>query len=224
MGNQADWSAIRLSLEVALWATLLTLPPSVLLGYVLSRRRFVGRTLVEWCVHLPLVLPPTVTGYLLLVIFGKRGLVGSWIWEIAGVSIAFTFWGAVLASAVVSLPLFVRPIRLGFDQIDRRLEMAARTLGAGPWSTFWRISLPLSWRGIVAGGILGFARSLGEFGATILLAGNIVGETQTIPLAIYARSQLPGGMEGCGTLVLASLALSGFALLMGERLQREAPW
>ncbi len=180
-----EWHALRLSFQVAACAALLGLPPAVAIGYGLARSSLRGKWLVEVLVNVPLVLPPVVVGYLLLVCFSPHGPLGSILLAWFGVKIVFTWWAAVLASVVVSFPLMVRAIRLAFQAVDPRLEMAARSLGAGPLRSFWTVSLPLAHRGLIAGCVLGFARSLGEFGATIMVAGNIEGQTRTIPLAIY---------------------------------------
>ena len=217
--TRAEWSAIRLSLWVACWAVVISVPPGVALGYWLARRQFPGKAAVETLVNLPLVLPPVVTGYLLLVAFGNRG----WIGGMLGVPIAFTWRAAALASAVVSFPLMVRAIRLAFEGVDARLEHAARTLGAGPLDAFWTVSVPLARNGIVAGSVLAFARSLGEFGATIMFAGNVEGETRTVPVAIYTLINQPGGVERSWRLVAISIAIAGAALVFSEVLQRRGP-
>src|SRR5262245_26842899 len=178
--TSGEWSAVWLSIKVALTATVASLPLGIAAGYFLARRRFPGKSLVETALNLPLVLPPVVTGYLLLVLLGRRGLVGQHLEDWFGLHVVFTWKGAAIASAVMAFPLMVRTIRLAFTQLDTRLELAARTLGAGACETFWRVSFPLARRGIIAGAVLAFARSLGEFGATVMIAGNIPGETQTI--------------------------------------------
>jgi len=216
----AEWSAVRLSLLVAITATLASLPAGIGLAYLLARRAFPGKTLVETTLSLPLVLPPVVTGYLLLIVFGRRGPVGSWLADGLGIALVFTWEGAALASAVMAFPLMVRSVRIAFAGVDTRLELAARTLGAGPVETFFRISLPLARRGVIAGAVLAFARSLGEFGATIMIAGNIPGETQTIPLYIYSQANAPGGMEECLRLVIASVVIAAAALAVSEYLER----
>jgi molybdate transport system permease protein len=216
----AEWSAVRLSLQVALTATLLSLPLGIVLGRLLARSRFPGKILVETVINLPLVLPPVVTGYFLLVVFGRRGLLGRWLEESIGLQIAFTWKGAALASAVMAFPLLVRAIRLAFAGVDMRLEEAARTLGAGPLETFWRISLPLARRGVIAGAVLAFARSLGEFGATLMLAGNTPYQTQTLPLYIYEQASTPGGLEQSARLVVVAFVLAAGALAVAEWLER----
>lgn len=215
-----EWTAVRLSLQVSVLAVAATLPLGLALGYVLARRVFVGKWLVELLVNLPLVLPPVVTGYLLLVMFGTKGIIGGFLQRKLGVEIAFTWLGAVLASAVMSFPLLVRAIRISMQGVDPRLEQAARSLGAGWWRTFVTILLPLSARGVLAGCVLAFARSLGEFGATIMLAANIEGQTQTIPLAIYSLVNQPGGMQESWRLVGMSILLSAAALAASEWLER----
>lgn len=219
MLTPAEWQAVRLSLVVSTVAVLVIMPIAILLGRTLARGRFRGKALVEAAVNLPLVLPPVVTGYLLLVLLGDRGLMGEWLHQSFGISIAFTTTGAVVAAAVVSFPLFVRPIRLAMEAIDPRLEGAARSLGAGPIRTFFVISLPLAWRGVLAGAVLAFARGLGEFGATIILAGNIAGRTRTIPLAVYSALQEPGGESTSGRLVVVAVILSFASLAVAEALQ-----
>jgi molybdate transport system permease protein len=215
-----EWGAVRLSLLVACTATLASLPFGIALGRLLARRSFWGKSLVETIVNLPLVLPPVVTGYLLLVLLGRKGLIGQYLDRWFGIAIAFNWKGAALASAVMAFPLMVRSIRLSFSTVDQRLEEAARTLGAGPWETFFRVSLPLAGRGIVAGAVLAFARCLGEFGATIMLAGNIPGETQTMSLYIYSQANTPGGMEQSQRLVIAAILIAAVALVLSEWLER----
>lgn len=215
-----EWYALRLSFQVATCAALFSLPFAVATGYFLARYSFRGRWLVEVLVNVPLVLPPVVIGYLLLVCFSPRGPVGSILADWFGVKLVFTWWGAVLASVVVSFPLMVRAIRLTFQGIDPRLEMAARSLGAGPLRTFLTVTLPLGRRGMIAGCVLGFARSLGEFGATIMVAGNIEGQTRTIPLAIYSLANQPGGMERSWRLVGLAVVLACVALAVSEWLER----
>jgi molybdate transport system permease protein len=217
--NAADWMAVWLSLQVATCAVLGMLPFAVGLGYMLARWPYRGRWVLETVVNLPLVLPPVVTGWLLLVLLSPRGGVGKWL-DAIGVRVVFTWQAAALAAGVVSLPLMTRAARLGFESIDPRLEQAARGLGAGRWRTFFAISLPLARGGVVAGAALGFARALGEFGATIMVAGDIPGETRTLPLAIFSRANQPGGLETSWPLVLVSIALAFGALAVSEWLQR----
>jgi molybdate transport system permease protein len=218
--SSEEWSAIGLSLLIAISATVFSLPFGIALGRVLARRDFYGKALVETMLNLPLVLPPVVTGYLLLVLFGRRGWIGSWLDEWFGIEIVFTWKAAALAAAIMAFPLMVRSIRLAFSAVDDRLENAARTLGAGPWETFFRVSLPLARRGIIAGCVLAFARSLGEFGATIMIAGNIPGQTQTIPLFVYDALNSPGGEERCFRLIVVSIILAAAALAFSEYLER----
>jgi molybdate transport system permease protein len=215
-----EWSAARLSLLVATTATLTSLPVGVVLGRMLARRQFFGKSAVETVLTLPLVLPPVVTGYLLLIAFGQRGYVGHILDHWFGIRIVFTWKGAALASAVMAFPLMVRSIRVAIAGVDVRLEQAARTLGAGPVKTFFRVTLPLARRGIIAGSVLAFARSLGEFGATVMIAGNIPGETQTVPLFIYSAINAPGGIEASSRLVVVSIILAAGALIMAEWLER----
>ncbi len=219
MLSSEEWSIVLLSLQVAGASLGLLLVPGIALGWVLSRCHFPGKTLLDMLVHLPLVLPPVVTGYLLLLLLGRRGALGGWLHEI-GLDLAFTWKGAALAAAVMALPLLVRAVRLGLDLADRRLEDAARTLGASPWRVLLTITLPLTAPAILAGLVLAFARSLGEFGATITLAGNIPGESRTLPVAIWSLTQTPDGDGPALRLVLLSLALSLLALGGSEWLQR----
>ncbi len=216
-----EWTAVLLSIKVASVAMVVSLPFGIALGYLLARRRFVGKSIIETAVNLPLVLPPVVTGYLLLVALGRRGAIGQYLDEWFGVHLVFSWQGAAVASAVMAFPLMVRTIRVAFAGIDTRLETAARSLGAGPFETFRRISVPLARRGIIAGAVLAFARSLGEFGATVMIAGNIPGETQTIPLLIYSASNSPGGIEQSGRLVLACVVIAVAALGFAEWLERK---
>ena len=217
-----EWQAVRLSLLVAAVATAATLPPGVLLGWVLARRGFRGKWLVETLVTLPLVLPPVVVGYGLLVTFGARGPVGGWLENTLGVRVVFTWVGAALAAGVVSFPLVVRSARVAFAGVDPLLEQAARNLGATRVETFRRVTLPLAFRGVIAGGVLAFARALGEFGATIMIAGNIPGRTRTIPLFVYTMLQSPGGGARATRIVVISVLLAAAALLVSEWLDRRA--
>lgn len=215
-------AAIRLSLRVAFWATLCSLPLGVATALVLARgRRLWGRSLLNAIVHLPLVMPPVVTGYLLLLLFGRRGPIGHFLANF-GIVFAFRWTGAALACAVMGFPLMVRSIRLSFDAIDRRLEDAAATLGAGPLWVFATVTLPLALPGIIAGMVLAFARGMGEFGATITFVSNIPGETQTLPLAIYTLLEVPGGDLAAFRLTLVSIAISLLALLLSELLIERA--
>jgi molybdate transport system permease protein len=210
-----DLSAVRLSLLVATSATIFALPFGFAAAYFLAFSRFPGKAIVEGLINLPLVLPPVVIGYLLLLLFGRHGWAGSLL-AVFDIRIIFTLKGAVIASMVVGFPLLVRSIRLGLEHIDRQLLQASRTLGAKWWDTLLTITIPLSARAILAGMTLMFARSLGEFGATIILAGNIPGVTQTIPLAIYQYTSTPGGDQMALSLCLVSILLSFTVLLAGE--------
>ncbi len=222
MLSNAEWAVVALSLKVSLVAVLLTLPVAYALAWVLARRRFPGRLLLDALVHLPLVVPPVVTGWLLLIVFGRNGPVGAWLEQMLGVTLVFRWTGAALAAAVMALPLMVRAIRLSIEAVDRRLVGAARTLGATKWRAFATITLPLSLPGIAAGAMLGFARSLGEFGATITFASNIAGETRTLPLAIYSGLQLPGAEDQIARLAVISILLSLVALIVSEVLVRRS--
>jgi molybdate transport system permease protein len=215
-----ELQAIALSLQVAFWATLLSLPLGLLAAYALARWRFPGHALLNGLVHLPLILPPVVTGYLLLLTFGRQGPVGGFLEAVFGITLAFRWTGAALAAAVMAFPLMVRAIRLSLDAVDPRLEAAAGTLGAAPPWVFLTVTLPLCLPGIVAGAILAFAKALGEFGATITFVANIPGETQTIPSAIYALLQVPGGDGAAWRLVVISILIAMGALLASELLAR----
>jgi molybdate transport system permease protein len=218
--SQAETEALLLSLKVACWAVACSLPFGVLLAWVLSRLDFPGKSLLDGLLHLPLVLPPVVIGYLLLVALGRNGWLGKLLYENFGVSLAFTWKGAVAASAVMAFPLLVRMVRLSLDAVDGRLEMVARTLGAGPWRVFFTVTLPLSIPGIIAGMVLAFARSLGEFGATITLVSNIPGQTQTLPLALYTMTQVPHGEAAAMRLCLIAVALALLALILAGWLEK----
>ncbi|HEY0525372.1 MAG TPA: molybdate ABC transporter permease subunit [Stellaceae bacterium] len=215
-----ETDAIRLSLRVAVWATLCSLPPGVAVALLLARGRFWGKGLLDGFVHLPLVLPPVVTGYALLLLFGRRGPLGRLLIETVGLVFAFRWTGAALASAVMGFPLMVRAIRLSIEAVDRKLEQAAGTLGASPAWTFLVVTLPLILPGILAGAMLAFAKSLGEFGATITFVSNIPGETRTLSAAIYTLTQVPGGDAAALRLAAVSVAISMAALLLSELLAR----
>jgi len=217
-----ELTAIRLSLRVAFWAMLWSLPVGVGVALLLARSRFWGKSLLNAIVHLPLVMPPVVTGYLLLLLFGRKGPLGRLLAESFGIVFAFRWTGAALACAIMGFPLMVRSIRLSLEAVDRGLESAAGTLGANRLWVFLTITLPLIVPGILAGMILSFARSFGEFGATITFVSNIPGETQTLPTAIYTFTQTPGGDLGALRLTLVSIAISMTALLVSELLAREA--
>lgn len=220
--SHAEWQVVALSLRVSLVAMLVTLPVAFGLAWVLARKRFAGKIVLDALVHLPLVLPPVVTGWLLLLLFGMNGPAGGFLADAFGLTLMFQWTGATLAAAVMALPLMVRAMRLSLEAIDRKLEGAARTLGAGPWRTFFAITLPLASPGIVAGMVLGFARSIGEFGATITFVSNIPGETRTLPLAIYTSLQVPGSEAAVTRLALISVALSLGALVISEVLARRS--
>jgi len=215
-------TAIVLSLKVALTASLVSLPFGVAVAWLLARRRFPGKALLDAVVHLPLVLPPVVMGYALLMTLGTQGVVGGFLQQHFGIVFAFRWTGAALACAVMGFPLMVRAIRLSLENTDRRLEQAASTLGAGPWRVFFTITLPLAWPGLVAGMVLAFAKALGEFGATITFVSNIPGETQTLSSAIYGLMQVPGGESGIWRLAAVAVAISLGALLFSEWLVRRA--
>lgn len=221
MLTAAEWEAVRLTLLVASVAVIGSLPLGILAGWLLARRSFPGKFLLDAAINLPLVLPPVVTGYLLLVTFGRHGLLGGVLENTLGLRFVFDWKGAALASAVVGFPLLVRPIRLAFAAVDERLVQAARSLGAGPVDAFWTIMLPLARPGILSGCVLAFARSMGEFGATIMIAGNIPGRTRTIPLLIYSELDAPGGMEASLRLVVVSVVIAAGALLVGEFFDRQ---
>ena len=215
-----EWDVMTLSLRVGFFCVLLSLPPGVLLGWLLARGRFRGKILLDSLCHLPLVLPPVVTGYLLLILFGRRGVVGGFLERVVGIQIAFTWKGVVLASAIVGFPLMLRAVRLAIEGVDPRLEHVARTLGAGPLTAFCTVTLRLAFPGLLVGSLLMFARSLGEFGATIIFASNIAGETRTIPLAIFTYLNQPGGEAATARLAAISIALSLVALIAGEWVSR----
>lgn len=217
-----EWEIVRLSLKVSAVAVAITLPPAFGLAWLLARGRFPGKLLLDGMIHLPLVLPPVVTGWMLLLAFGNNGPAGRWFAEWLGITFMFRWTGAALAAAVMALPLMVRAIRLSIEAVDRRLESAARTLGANPFRTFWTITLPLSFPGLLAGAVLGFARSIGEFGATITFVSNIPGETRTLPIAIYTALQVPGGETVVTRLAVISVILSLAALVVSEALARRA--
>lgn len=217
-----EMTAIELSLRVASVAVLASLPVAILVAYVLSRATFRGKIILDGLVHMPLVLPPVVTGYVLLILFGRRGPLGAFLEQTLGIVLSFRWTGAALAAAVMSFPLMVRAIRLAMDSIDRRSEAAAATLGASPVWVFATVTLPLAVPGIVAGTVLAFAKALGEFGATITFVSNIPGETQTIPAAIYSYTQTPNGDAGALRLSLVAVALAFAALIASELLIRRS--
>ncbi len=215
-----DWQVVVLSLKVSGVAILADLPIAFALAWLLGRKHFPGKVLLDAVVHLPLVLPPVVTGWVLLLTFGGNAPIGRFMMDTFGFGFIFRWTGAALAAAIMALPLMVRAIRLSLEAVDRRLESAARTLGAGPWRTFATITLPLCANGVAAALVLGLARSIGEFGATITFASNIPGETRTLPLAIYSALQVPGSEWQVARLAMLSVLLSVVALLLSEWLAR----
>lgn len=214
--SDAEWVAIGLSAKVAFLSCFTALPFALMLGYGLARHRFYGKSLVEGLLHLPLVMPPVTTGYLLLLVLGTRGVVGSWLYQRLGIRLPFNFAAAVIASTVVAFPLLVRSIRIAMELGQRGMEEASMTLGAGPLRTFFQVTMPLALPGIVSGLILAFARSLGEFGATITFAGNIEGETRTLPLAIFNAMQVPGNDATTLRLVMISVVIAFGAMVISE--------
>jgi molybdate transport system permease protein len=220
--SNEEWTAILLSLRVSIVAMLASLPFGILVALLLARGRFWGKSVLNGVVHLPLVLPPVVTGFLLLILFGRRGPIGSLLGEYFGIVLSFRWTGAALACAIMAFPLMVRSIRLSIEAVDRKLEEAAGTLGAGPVWVFLTITLPLTLPGIIAGMILSFAKAMGEFGATITFVSNIPGETQTLSAAIYTFTQVPGGDAGALRLTLVAVVISMAALLASEFLARLA--
>ena len=218
--SPSEWDAVRLSVRVSIWATVASLPFGILIAYLLARKKFRGKAVLNGFVHLPLILPPVVTGYLLLLTFGRRGPVGSFLEQYFGIVFSFRWTGAALACGVMAFPLMVRAIRLSIESVDRRLEAAAGTLGANPLWVFATVTLPLILPGIIAGMILAFAKAMGEFGATITFVSNIPGETQTLPSAIYTFTQVPGGNAGAMRLTLVSIVIAMTALVASEALAR----
>jgi molybdate transport system permease protein len=217
-----EWTAVALSLRIAFVATLVALPFGLAVAWLLARKEFWGKTLLDGIVHLPLVLPPVVTGYLLLISFGRRGPIGAFLAETFGIVFSFRWTGAALACGIMGFPLLVRPMRISLEAIDRRLEDAAATLGASRVWTFLTVTLPLALPGIIAGMVLCFAKALGEFGATITFVSNIPGETQTISAAIYSYLQVPGGDAAASRLVIVAIAIALLALVASEWLARRA--
>lgn len=220
--SAGEWEALLLSLKVAAWSAGLSLPLGIGAAWVLARLEFPGKALVDGIIHLPLVLPPVVVGYLLLLVMGRRGMLGGWIHDMTGLSVAFSWQGAALAAAIMAFPLMVRAIRLSLENVDRKLEQAARTLGAGRLRVFLTITLPLCLPGVIVGFILSFTRALGEFGATITFVSDIPGETRTLPLAIYALLQSPGGEDGAVRLVVLSIIVAVAAMTLSEYLSRRS--
>jgi molybdate transport system permease protein len=217
-----EWQAVALSLKVAVWATVLSLPPGIAIAWVLARCSFPGKQLVNGIVHLPLILPPVVTGYLLLIGFGRTGPIGAWLENTFGLVLAFRWTGAVLAAAIMGFPLMVRAIRLGFEAVDPKLEQAAATLGASRLWVFVTVTLPLILPALITGAVLGFAKAMGEFGATITFVSNIPGQTQTLPSAIYTFLQVPGGETSALRLVAISVGVAMAALVASELMARRA--
>ncbi len=215
-----EWEAIGLSLRVAFFSVIGSLPFGIAVAWLLARRNFPGKSLVDGLVHVPLVVPPVVVGYGLLVLFGRRGPIGAWLYDHLGITLIFTWKGAALAAAVMAFPLMVRAIRLSLEAVDRKLESAARTLGAGPFDVLFSVTLPLALPGLLVGAVLAFARGLGEFGATIIFVGNIPGETRTIPIAIYTLTQDPEGDLAALRLSIISVVLALVALIASEVLAR----
>lgn len=214
--SPAELAAVQLSLKVSCWAVALSLPFGIAMAWILSRLRFPGQRLLNGIVHLPLVLPPVVIGYLLLISCGRNGFIGAFLYDNFGISLAFNWKGAVLAAAVMAFPLMVRSIRLSLESVDPGVEAAARTLGAGPIRVFFTVTLPLTTPGIITGAVLAFARSLGEFGATIMFVSNIPGKTQTLPLALYTFTQVPDGDGGAARLCLIAVLIAMIALSCSE--------
>ena len=215
-----EWQAVALSLKVSLWATVVSLPFGIAVAYLLARRQFWGKQLLNGLVHLPLILPPVVTGYLLLAGFGRRGPIGGFLDDCCGIVLAFRWTGAALAAAIMAFPLMVRAIRLAIEAVDPRLEQVAGTLGANRLWVFLTVTLPLILPGIIAGAILAFAKAMGEFGATITFVSNIPGQTQTLPSAIYSFLQVPGGEASALRLVAIAVAIAMIALLLSEWVAR----
>jgi molybdate transport system permease protein len=218
--TEFEWRTLLLSLKIAGTAIMFSLPIGILTAWILARCQFIGKSLFDSVVHLPLVLPPVVLGYLLLLTMGRHGFIGEWLNNYFNLSFSFNWQGAALASAVVAFPLMVRSIRLAIESIDSRLEKVARTLGAKPFRVFMTITLPLAFPGILMGVVLGFARCLGEFGATITFVSNIQDETRTLPLAMYTLLQIPNGESGALRLCIISIVLSLIALFLSEILNR----
>ena len=212
--------SLKLSLWVSGWAVMVSMPPGIVAAWLLARTQFRGKSVTDGLIHLPLVLPPVVIGYLLLLLLGRRGIVGAWLYRALGITLAFNWKGAAVAAAVMAFPLLVRAVRLSIEAVDSGLESAARTLGAGPGRVFFTVTLPLVVPGIITGAILAFARSLGEFGATITFVSNIPGETQTLPLALYSLTQVPDGEVGAMRLCIIAVVIAMVALVGSEILAR----
>ena len=218
--TEIEIEALKLSLRVSMWSVAISLPAGIFISWLLARHKFPGKNIIDGIIHLPLVIPPVVTGYLLLILLGRNGAIGALLYKYTGIVLAFNWKGAVLAAAVMSFPLLVRSVRLSIEGVDQGLEAAARTLGAGPLRVFFTVTLPLTIPGIITGMILAFARSLGEFGATITFVSNIQGQTQTIPLALYTFTQVPDGEIGAMRLCILSVFIAMAALICSELISR----
>ena len=215
--SEPAWIALRLSLKVALWATLIDLVLGVALGYLLARKRFPGRELLDALLTLPMVMPPTVLGYYLLVVIGREGVIGAWLRNSFGINLIFTWQAAVIAAAVVAFPLVLKGARAAFESVDRQLEQAAQVLGVPPFGVFLRVTLPLAWRGVLGGTLLAFARSMGEFGATLMVAGSIPGKTQTLSIAVYEAVQA-GQDDSANLLVVITSVVCITVLIVANKL------
>ncbi|MBP1205125.1 molybdate transport system permease protein [Duganella sp. 1411] len=215
--SEPAWIALRLSLKVALWATLIDLVLGVALGYLLARKRFPGRELLDALLTLPMVMPPTVLGYYLLVVIGREGVIGAWLRDSFGINLIFTWQAAVIAAAVVAFPLVLKGARAAFESVDRQLEQAAQVLGVPPFGVFLRVTLPLAWRGVLGGTLLAFARSMGEFGATLMVAGSIPGKTQTLSIAVYEAVQA-GQDDSANLLVVITSVVCITVLIVANKL------
>ena len=220
--SHSEVEALTLSVKVATFCTLLICIPAIAVAWLLAKKAFIGKSLLDGLVHIPLILPPVVPGFLLLILLGNQGLVGKWLHETFGITIAFTWIGAVIASAVMAFPLMVRSTRQAISQVDTKLEIAAQSLGASPLKVFFSVTLPLAIPGVITGLILAFSRSLGEFGATITFVGNIEGETRTLPLAIYSYTQTPDGDLAAMRLVILSVMIALAAIVFSNYLERKA--
>ncbi len=220
--SHSEVEALTLSVKVATFCTLLICIPAIAVAWLLAKKAFIGKSLLDGLVHIPLILPPVVPGFLLLILLGNQGLVGKWLHETFGITIAFTWMGAVIASAVMAFPLMVRSTRQAISQVDTKLEIAAQSLGASPLKVFFSVTLPLAIPGVITGLILAFSRSLGEFGATITFVGNVEGETRTLPLAIYSYTQTPDGDLAAMRLVILSVMIALAAIVFSNYLERKA--
>jgi len=220
--SHSEVEALTLSVKVATFCTLLICIPAIAVAWLLAKKAFIGKSLLDGLVHIPLILPPVVPGFLLLILLGNQGLVGKWLHETFGITIAFTWMGAVIASAVMAFPLMVRSTRQAISQVDTKLEIAAQSLGASPLKVFFSVTLPLAIPGVITGLILSFSRSLGEFGATITFVGNVEGETRTLPLAIYSYTQTPDGDLAAMRLVILSVMIALAAIVFSNYLERKA--